>query len=102
MAPEDCEKTSFITPFGTFCYKVMPFSLKNAGAIYQRAMPVLFHDVMHKEMEIYGDDMIPKSIIEDDHLIDLQKIFKLLRKYDLNLNPNRCVFMQLLASYCIS
>ena len=38
MAPEDQEVTTFRTPKGIFCYKVMPFGLKNAGAIYQRAM----------------------------------------------------------------
>ena len=47
MAEEDMEKTSFITPLGVFCYKVMPFGLKNAGATYQRAMTSLFHDLMH-------------------------------------------------------
>ncbi|GAU10261.1 hypothetical protein TSUD_418820, partial [Trifolium subterraneum] len=48
MSPEDMEKTTFITPWGTFCYKVMPFELKNAGATYQRAMVTLFHDMIHK------------------------------------------------------
>lgn len=48
MALEDMEKTSFITPWGTFCYWVMPFSLINARATYQRAMTTLFHDMMHK------------------------------------------------------
>lgn len=52
---------SFITPRGTFCYKVMPLGLENAGAIYQRAVTTLFHDMMHKEMEVYVDDMIGKS-----------------------------------------
>ncbi|KAG8500234.1 hypothetical protein CXB51_004341 [Gossypium anomalum] len=51
MASEDMEKTTFITMWGTFCYKVMPFGLKNAGATYQRAMVTLFHDMMHKEIE---------------------------------------------------
>ncbi|RDX69988.1 hypothetical protein CR513_50822, partial [Mucuna pruriens] len=50
MAQEDLEKTTFITLWGTFCYKVMPFGLKNAGATYQRAMVTLFHDMMHKEI----------------------------------------------------
>ena len=45
MAPEDMEKTTFLTMWGTFCYKVMPFGLKNAGATYQRAMVTLFHDM---------------------------------------------------------
>ena len=64
MAPEDMEKTTFITLWGTFCYKVMPFGLKNAGATYQRAMVALFHDMMHKEIEVYMDDMIAKSRTE--------------------------------------
>lgn len=65
MAEEDREKTAFITQ-GTFCYKVMPFGLKNAGATYQRAMTALFHDMIHKEMEVYVDDMIAKSWAEED------------------------------------
>ncbi len=37
----------------------MPFGLKNAGATYQRAMVTLFHDLMHKQIEVYVDDMTP-------------------------------------------
>ena len=61
MAPEGMEKTTFITPWGTFCYKSMSFGLKNVGATYQRAMVTLFHDLIHKEIEVYVDDMIAKS-----------------------------------------
>ena len=64
MASEDMEKTIFITPWGTFYYRVMPFGLKNVGATYQREMTTLFHDMMHKEIEVYVDDMIAKSINE--------------------------------------
>src|SRR3954468_4376190 len=92
MAPEDMEKTSFITPWGTFCYKVMPFGLRNAGATYQRAMVTLFHDMIHKEVEVYVDDMIAKSCTKEEHLTHLQKLFERLRKYKLRLNPNKCTF----------
>ena len=92
MASEDMEKTTFVTMWGTFCYKVMPFGLKNAGATYQRAMVTLFHDMMHKEIEVYVDDMIAKSQGEEDHIINLKKLFERLRKFQLKLNPAKCTF----------
>ena len=46
MAPEDMEKTSFITEWGTYCYRVMPFRLKNARGTYYRAATTLFHDMI--------------------------------------------------------
>ena len=61
MKEEDKTKTSFIAPWGTFYYKVMPFGLKNVGATYQRATATLFHDIMHKEIEVYFDNMLAKS-----------------------------------------
>lgn len=63
----------------------MPFGLGNVGATYQRAVTILFHDMMHKQMEIYADDMIAKSVKEEDHLADLKKVFEQSRKYDLKL-----------------
>ena len=92
MAEEDREKTTFVTPWGTFCYKVMPFGLKNAGATYQRAMVALFHDMMHQEVEVYVDDILAKSKIEEDHVQILRKLFERLRKYQLKLNPAKCSF----------
>ena len=92
MSPEDREKTSFITPWGTFCYKVMPFGVINAGATYQRGMTTLFHDMIHKEIEVYVDDMIVKSSDEEQHVVYLKKMFERLRKYKLRLNPNKCTF----------
>ena len=71
MAPKDMEKTSFITEWGTYYYRVMPFGLKNAGATYQRAAITLFHDMMHKDVEVYVDDMIVKSQDRAYHLATL-------------------------------
>ena len=70
MAPEDMEKTMFVTLWGTFCYKAMSFGLKNVGVTYQRAMVALFHDMMHKGIEVYIDDMIAKSRTEEEHLVN--------------------------------
>ncbi|RDY11094.1 hypothetical protein CR513_04296, partial [Mucuna pruriens] len=82
MVEEDREKTTFVTLWGTFCYKVMSFRLKNAGATYQRAM----------EIEVYMDDMIEKSKTLEQHIEDLFKLFTRLRKYRLRLNPAKCTF----------
>ena len=71
MALEDWEKTTFVTMWGTFCYKVMSFGLKNAGATYQRAMVTLFHDMMHKEIEVYVDDLIAKSQKDESYVENL-------------------------------
>ncbi|KAA3474869.1 RNA-directed DNA polymerase-like protein [Gossypium australe] len=68
MHLEDMEKTMFITLWGIFCYKVMLFGLKNVGATYQRAMVTLFHDMMHKEIEVYIDNMIVKTQMEKEHV----------------------------------
>lgn len=61
MDEEDAEKTAFITPWGTYCYRVMHFGLKNAEATYMRAMTTIFHDMIHKEIEVYVDYVIIKS-----------------------------------------
>ena len=92
MDDEDKEKMSFITPWGTYCYRVMPFGLKNAGATYMRDMTTMFHDMMHKEIEVYMDDVIIKSKSQADHVKDLRKFFERLRRYNLKLNPAKCVF----------
>ncbi|PKI75182.1 hypothetical protein CRG98_004406 [Punica granatum] len=70
----------------------MPFGLKNAGETYQRAMVTLFHDMMHKEIEVYVDDMITKSKEGEDHRINSKRLFDRLKEYELRLNPAKCTF----------
>ena len=55
-------------------------------------MTAQFHDMTHKEIEVYVDDMIAKSQTEEDHLEHLLKLFQRFRKYKLHLNPNKCTF----------
>ncbi|XP_060210755.1 uncharacterized protein LOC132637725 [Lycium barbarum] len=92
MDEEDAEKTAFTTPWGTYCYRVMPFGLKNAGATYMRAMTTILHNMMHREIEVYVDDVIIKSKTQADHVRDLRNFFERLRKYNLKLNPAKCAF----------
>ena len=81
MVPEDMEKTTFVIMWGTFCYKVKPFELKNARETYQKAMVTLFHDMMHKEIEVYVNDMIDKSWEGESHVSNLKNFFERLTKY---------------------
>ena len=55
-------------------------------------MITLFHDLMHKEIEVYVYDMIAKSQTKEGHIEDLLKLFQCLRKYRLCMNPNKCTF----------
>ncbi|XP_022895322.1 uncharacterized protein LOC111409511 [Olea europaea var. sylvestris] len=92
MNPKDKELTSFRTPKGIYCYKVMPFGLKNAGATYQRAMQKIFDDILHKNVECYVDDLVVKTKRHDDHLQDLRDVFKKLRRHQLKMNSLKCAF----------
>jgi len=89
---KDQHKTVFITPWGTFCYKVMPFGLKNAGATYKRAMPYIFHHYMHDIIEYYVDKVLAKSKIREQHPKILIKICDRLLEFNVHLNPKKCVF----------
>ena len=71
MDEEDQEKTSFITSQGLFCYKVMPFDLKNARATYQRLVNHMFRPQIGRNVEVYVDDMLVKSLDEEKHLDNL-------------------------------
>ena len=92
MKEEDQEKTSFVTSQGLFCYKVMPFGLKNAGATYQRLMNKMFTHQLGRNVQVYVEDMLVKSVRKNDHLSDLQEKFNTLRSYNMKLNPSKCVF----------
>ena len=68
MDPDDQEKTSFITGQGTYCYRVMPFRLKNARDTYQRLVNRMFQKQIGTSMEVYIDDMLVKSTTAELHI----------------------------------
>nr|KYP54229.1 Transposon Ty3-I Gag-Pol polyprotein [Cajanus cajan] len=79
MYPPDEDKTAFITDSANYCYRVMPFDLRNAGATYQRLMDKIFRRQISTCLEVYVDDMVIKSMTSDDHLRDLTTIFDEVR-----------------------
>ena len=68
MFPPDQEKTAFMTTQGIYCYKVMPFGLKNVGSTYQRLVNMMFKGQIKDTMEVYIDEMIVKSLHVVDHV----------------------------------
>ena len=92
MDPDDQEKTSFITGQGTYCYCVMPFGLKNAGATYQRLVNRMFQKKLGASMEVYIDDILVKSTMVELHIAHLVEAFLILKEYNMKLNPAKCAF----------
>ncbi|XP_075473962.1 uncharacterized protein LOC142505021 [Primulina tabacum] len=92
LAVEDQDKMSFITSEGTFCYVVMLFGLKNAGATYQRLMDRVFSKQAGRNVEVYVDDIMVKSRDSTQLIPDLVETFSTLRSYGLKLNPQKCFF----------
>ncbi|CAA0809002.1 Unknown protein, partial [Striga hermonthica] len=92
LAPEDQSKVSFVTSKGTYCYVVMPFGLKNAGATYQRLMDRMFKSQIGRNIKVYVDDILVKSKSSASHSGDLRETFKTLRAFGMKLNPSKCAF----------
>jgi hypothetical protein len=94
MAKEDAYKMAFICPcfIGLFEWVVMTFGLNNAGATYQRAMNLIFHELLGNIVEVYIHDIVVKSAEFSSHITDLHKTFDKMRRYVLKMNPRKCAF----------
>jgi hypothetical protein len=92
MKESDQLATLFVTPYNTYCYVTMPFSLKNVGETYQRTMQKFLADQIGHNIHAYVDDIAVMSKKQDDLIVDLQETFNNLRKYNMMLNPTKCIF----------
>jgi hypothetical protein len=94
MAEEDMYKAAIRCPgfVGLFEWVVMTFGLKNVGATYQRAMNLIFHDLLGLIIEVYIDGIVVRSASLDSHLTDLHLAFERMRRFGLKMNPLKCVF----------
>jgi hypothetical protein len=92
MKESDQLATSFITPFGMYCYITMSFGLRNAGATYQRCMNHVFGEHIGRTVEAYVDDIVVKTRKASDLLSDLETTFKCLKAKGIKFNTEKCVF----------
>ncbi|GKU93606.1 hypothetical protein SLEP1_g7183 [Rubroshorea leprosula] len=89
---DDQEKTAFYAGDTIYCYVMMPFGLKNAGATYQKLVQIVFKLQIGRNIEVYVDDMIVTSVRAEDHIDDLSETFQNLRRAQMKLNPLKCTF----------
>jgi hypothetical protein len=75
LHPDDEDKTTFITPHDIYCYKVMTFGLRNAGATYQKAIQKCLASQIGKNVEAYVGDVVVKTTVEDQLIADLTETF---------------------------
>jgi len=92
MHPRDESKTTFMTETSSYCYKVMSFGLKNAGATYQRLMDKVLAPMLGKNVQAYVDGMVVTSHERGQHAVDLEELFATISKYRLKLNLEKYVF----------
>lgn len=83
MSSYDEEKIAFVTNQGLYCYKAMPFGLKNAGATYQCLVNQMFKQQISWNIEVYVDDLLVKSKEPKQHLMDLREAFLVLWQYQM-------------------
>jgi hypothetical protein len=93
LRKEDQIKTSFITPFGAYCYMTMSFGLKNVGVTYQRAIQQCLKDHIRDQLiEAYVDDIVVKTKVASSLVDDLDQTFKTLNAFQWKINPKKCIF----------
>jgi hypothetical protein len=90
--PEDEEKASFITPFGTYCYLRMIEGLRNAEPTFYRMAKAALKDQVCRNVLSYVDDIVVVSKKKENYVADLAETFTNMREAKLKLNPEKCVF----------
>ena len=89
LKKSDQEKTSFITPFGAYCYNTITFGLKNVGATYQKAIQKCLQGQIRHNAEAYVDDVVIKTRSNDQFIVDLSESFENLKRFKWKLNPTK-------------
>lgn len=97
--PDSVEYTSFITPDGQYEYLAMPFGLRNAPSVFQRAVMKALGDLTNTYVVVYMDDVLiiannPKQALER-----LREVLRILTNKGFSLNAKKCSFMKQKVEY---
>jgi hypothetical protein len=93
IAPQDQDKTTFTSPWGTFSYRVLPFGLCNAPTTFQRAVIGIFSDMINDSMEIFMDDFTPYGVSFEESLQNIEKVLNRCIQFHLSLRTKKCHMM---------
>jgi hypothetical protein len=90
MREEDKAKTAFTTPQGQFQWRVMPFGLKTAGAVFSRVMRKLLLPLQRNEVDNFMDDILIHTETWEGHMEALRVVFGRLKEANLTARPKKC------------
>ena len=93
--PDDQDKTTFTTLWGTFVYAKMPFGLMNIGDTFQREMDIAFDEEKDIFVVIYLNDVTMYSDSYLQHIEHLKKVFIKCRKFGISLDAKISHFAML-------
>lgn len=81
-----------MTSHGIYCYKVMPFRLKNIDLTYQHLVNAMFAKLLGQTIEVHNNDILVKSLVAEQHIAYLEQTFTILQRYNMKLNHAKCSF----------
>lgn len=99
MNPDDITKTAFNVEHGHFEFLRMPMGLKNSPSTFQRVMDHVLRDLQNSICLVYLDDIIVFSTSLQEHIGNLEKVFKRLRDSNFKIQMDKSEFLKLETAY---
>lgn len=94
VAKENRHKLAFITPFGSYQYKRVPFGFTNSPAKFQRIMNNIFGHGLYKRCIVYIDDILVFGETQEELLVNLEWVFTKCREFNVKLKKSKCKFLE--------
>ena len=90
VAEEDRDKTAFVTKYGLFSFRRMPFGLCNAPATFSRSIPLVLRGLSWKSVIAILDDVVVLGRDFDSHMLNLSDVLRRFEQYGMKLKPKKC------------